>query len=108
MKITLMGTKIDLTPSIKQYVDDKVRSIEKLLVQSEREASIAQVQIGRPSARRRKGEVYYAEVNLQVKSALYRASSEHYDVRAAIDKVRDDIKGQIRKKKTKDRSRRRA
>lgn len=107
MKINLMGTKIDLTPSIKQYVDEKIGSIEKLLVQSERDASIAQVQIGRPSARHRKGNVHYAEVNLQIKSALYRATSEHYDVRSAIDKVRDDIKGQIRKKKTKDRARRR-
>lgn len=105
MKIILQGTRVDLTPSIRKHVDDQIGSIEKLLTDKQSSYAQARVEIGRPSEHHRKGDVYYAEVNLRLGSRVVRATESHNDVRTALDMVRDEIKRQLRKSKTKEASR---
>ena len=101
MKIIIKGTQIDLTSSIKIYIEEKLSVIEKLIPDNYKEVSQARVEVGRPSQHHKKGNVYFAEINLSVGRSLYRATEEDSDVRTAIDKARDEIKTQLRREKEK-------
>ncbi|OGN30028.1 MAG: ribosomal subunit interface protein [Candidatus Yanofskybacteria bacterium RIFCSPLOWO2_01_FULL_49_25] len=106
MNIILHGKNIELTPSIKAYVDEKLGHVAKVLGTDSGSIKM-DVEIGRPSAHHLKGLVHYAEVNLSVGGMIFRATAEHEDVHTAIDKVRDEVERQIRKFKTKKQAARR-
>lgn len=98
---------MSLTPGIKEFVNEKVGSISKLLKGKEDNLAEARVEVGRPSRHHSKGFVFYAEVNLKIGSELLRATEEHLDLHTAIDLVRDNIERQLRKHKEARLSRRR-
>jgi len=92
---------MELTPAIKDYVDEKVGSLAKFLPPNSADLIEARVEVGKPSKHHHTGPVYYAEVNLKIGGKLIRANEENYDLYAAIDKVRDEIEIQIKKFKEK-------
>ena len=107
MKSTLYGKNLDLTPSIKAFVDEKIGSISKFLRPAEDNLAEARVEIAKPSKHHRSGFVYYAEVNLKIGGRLFRAVAEHLDLYTAIDFARDELERQIKEYKEKSREARR-
>ena len=102
MKTPIIKTKnIDLTDSIRSYVEEKTALIFDLLPDKDVSAAQVRVEVGRPSLRHNTGAVYRAEINLSVGRRLYRAETVHEDLYAAINETRDEIERQIRKHKTK-------
>src|SRR3989344_2686617 len=101
MKIMLHGAHIELTPAIKTYVEEKLGGISEVLDPKHEALSELRVEIGRPSQHHQHGNVFYAEANLKIGAMLYRATSNHEDVRTAINEVRDDLERQLQKNKTK-------
>ncbi|MDO8495078.1 MAG: ribosome-associated translation inhibitor RaiA [bacterium] len=99
MKIILQAKNIDLTPSIKEFVDEKVGMISKLLNDKDEELAEARVEVGKPSRHHQSGFVFYAEINLKIGKQLLRATEEHLDLHTAIDAARDKIEMQLRKVK---------
>lgn len=95
MNIQLKGTNIDLTPSIKAYVDDKVGNLAKFI-----KADEAKVELAR-DRHHKTGDVFRAEVMLLVGGKLMRADCESEDIYACIDMVIPKIKEQISKFKEK-------
>lgn len=107
MKLIIYGKNLDLTPSIKAFVEEKIGSASKFLKPAESNLAEARVEIGKPSRHHQSGFVYYAEVNLKIGSRLFRAVAEHLDLRTAIDFVRDEIGRQIKEYKERSREARR-
>ncbi len=107
MRITLHAKNLDLTPSIKAFVEEKVGSVSKFLKPVENSLAEAQVEVGKPSKHHRSGFIYYAEVNLKIGSRLFRAVAEHLDLHTAIDLARDEIERQIKEHKERSREARR-
>lgn len=107
MKLILHAKNLDLTPSIRVFVGEKIGSISKFLRPAEGNLAEARVEIGKPSRHHKSGFVYYAEVNLKIGSRLFRAVAEHLDLRTAIDFVRDEIERQIKEYKERSREARR-
>ena len=107
MRITLHAKNLDLTPSIKAFVEGKIGSVSKFLKPAEDSLAEAQVEVGKPSRHHRSGFVYYAEVNLKIGSRFFRAVVEHLDLHTAIDLARDEIERQIKEYKEKSREARR-
>lgn len=101
MKIILHGKNIGLTPTIKNYVDEKIGSLAKLFPNSNDDLIEARVEVGKPSLHHHEGMVFYAEANLKIGGKLIRAVHEDRDLYAAIDKVRDEVEVQIKKFKEK-------
>ncbi len=98
MKITLKATQLDLTPSIKTYIEKKIGSLSRLLVPFEREGEcMAEVEIGRTTHHHHKGEIFRAEVNLHLPGKSLRAEYVATDVRTAIDRVRNILRFEITK-----------
>ena len=98
MNITISAKNIEITQAIRDFVEDKIGGLEKLIGHSKASAS---VEIGKPSKHHRSGEVFYSEVNLKLGGNLLRAEAQRDDLYAAIIEVKDELQIQIKKFKDK-------
>ena len=106
MRITIKYKNIDPTPALDAYVERKIGSLSKFMKTLEANREIlAEVELARPNKHHNKGEVFYAEVNMNLPGKLLRASQKDYDMRVAIDGVKDDLQRQIKKDSDKRRAR---
>ena len=100
MKIHIKATNFELTTSLKDYVDEKIGSIGKLIKKWDMDSSIeVRVEIGRTTNHHHKGDVFRAEANLRLPHKILRAEDENTDIRTAIDRVEDMLKREITKYK---------
>jgi putative sigma-54 modulation protein len=99
MQITIKGTKLTLTPAIRAYVQNKLDIIERSL------GGLAvincDVELEKTLGGQRKGEIFRAEVNLEVPRQLLRVEKTEKDLYKAIDKVKDHLELVIKKHKEK-------
>jgi putative sigma-54 modulation protein len=101
MKIIIRGTNIDLTPSIKAFVEEKVGSVEKFISPSDSGLAEARVEVGKPSQHHKTGVIFYAEVNLKIGGQLFRGVAEHVDLYTAVDFAKSEVEEQLKKDKQK-------
>lgn len=103
MVINIRAVGIDLTPSIRQYVEDKMESLEKF------EDRILQVDvdIGKNTGHHQKGEVFICSANVEVPGDLIKVEKTTESLYKAIDKVKDHLRETLaqRKEKMTDRNR---
>jgi putative sigma-54 modulation protein len=98
MQIDIKGTNLELTQAIKDYVNEKVGSLEKFFDQ----ALIARVDVGLTTKHHQKGNIFRAEINLEVpQKHLLRAESVKDDLYIAINDAREELERQIKKYKEK-------
>jgi len=101
MKIIVQAVGFKLNKAISDFIDEKMSDLERALGGANSESVEARVEIGKPSGHHKKGDVFYAEVNLKMPGKLLRATSENWDLRLAITEVKDELQRQIRKYKNK-------
>lgn len=101
MKFLIQGTGVELTPSIKQYIEEKIGSLNKFLKRFDQDIISAQVEVGKIKSNQRHGEVFRAEVNLSIGGDLLRAENTAESIQAAIDFVKDDLSDKIKSYKEK-------
>ncbi len=95
MNISMKGTNLTLTPSVKQYVNEKVGNLAKFIVATE-----AKVELER-DRHHQSGQVFRAEIMLVVGGKMMRAEAGGEDIYAAIDLTIPKLKEQIGKFKDK-------
>lgn len=96
MKIKIESTGFELTPAIRGFVEKKVGSLDKLIKRFEkRSEAIASVEVSRTTRHHRHGDVFYAEINLNVAGRLIRASESNVELQAAVDIAKDKLKQEI-------------
>lgn len=102
MNITIKGTELDLTPSLKTYIEDKLGTLTKFLKRYE-ETGMAElwVEIARVSRHHQKGLVFKAEGKLPLPKKVLYAAEYHDDARKAVDALKRVLKLEIDKYKTK-------
>ena len=88
MKINIKATGISLTPSISEYVEKKIRMLEKLF---RREEVLVNIEVGRTTKHHKSGDIFRAEIHMTLGRQEYYAVSETEDIYAAIDEVKDEI-----------------
>lgn len=99
MKINIKATQIELTPEIKEYVQEKIDMLEKYL--GSVQVINCDVEVGLTSAHHNKGEIYRAEINLEVPGELLRIEKTEKELFKAIDKVKDHMTRSIKRYKEK-------
>jgi putative sigma-54 modulation protein len=95
MNISIRASHFEMTPSIKQYAEDKVGNLVKFI-----DAMEAKIELERDQ-HHKSGEVFRAEVNLIVGGKHMWADATAQDMYAAVDLVIPKIKEQISKFKDK-------
>ena len=103
MKLLTHGLGIDVTPSIQKHVEDKIGGISRMLDPKHESLAEMRVEVGKSTQHHHKGKIFYAEANLKIGKEFFRATANHEDLHAAINDVRDELKDQLRKHKTKER-----
>ncbi len=100
MKITIKATGIDLTPPLKEFIEEKIGSLAKFIKRWDAEGLCeVWVEVGRTTKHHHKGDVFRAEATVRVPGKGLRAEDEDFDMRVAIDRVRDKLKREIEKHK---------
>jgi len=90
---------MELLPDIKVYIEQKFGNLEKFLKRFSGKPIELQVEVGKPSQHHHKGEIFSAEANLILPGKEFRAVNNNYDLRVAIDWVREELARQIVKYK---------
>jgi len=101
MKIIIKGTNLKLSPSIKQYIEEKIGGLRKFFKKTNPELIEAQVEVGKITRGQRQGDIFRAEVNLTINGQLLQVEESAESLMAAIDLVKDDLAREIRKDKNK-------
>lgn len=98
MKINIKATGISLTPSISDYINKKVEMLEKFFSGEE---TLVNVEVGRTTRHHKSGDIFRAEIRINLGGQEYYAVSETEDLYAAIDEVKDEIVQELTKKRKK-------
>lgn len=88
-----------MTGYLEKMIEEKISDIEKLLSRVPR--LIAEIEVGLTSKHHQKGDIYRAEIQIQVPGKILRAVSEKEDFRSALTEVKDELQVQIKKYKDK-------
>ena len=102
--IKVKATNLALTPAIEEYVQKKVGMLEKFAEHFSRESGrlLYEVEVEKITAHHKYGDVFRAEINFSAGSTFLRAEAEAGDLYAAIDAVKDELQGELRKHKSKE------
>lgn len=97
ININLKATGIDMTPALRSYVEDKMRSLDKFIDQ--KIIAQADVEIGQTTHHHQSGNIFRCEINLTIPGDLIRAVAQEEDLYAAIDVAKDELLDEVRRRK---------
>jgi ribosomal subunit interface protein len=101
MRITIT-TKLARTPSLEAYVEKKLAPLARMVKQFDAEGVAGiRIEISRTTRHHRKGEVFVASADITLPKKILRAEEYAEDVRTAIDRVKNTLRLEIEKHKTK-------
>lgn len=97
MHIIIKGTNLELHDDLKGYVNEKIGGLKKFIENEnlDPESVTARVELARTTHHHQQGDVYKAEVNLQLPRKMFRSVVESDDIYKAIDDVKDELKDAI-------------
>ena len=99
MKINFKATNMELTEAVKQYAEEKITKLTKYIPDQPDIEVKAQVELGKEVGDQRAGDIFLAELNMEVSGQFYRAAAEKDDLYAAIDQMRDEAARVLKKDK---------
>lgn len=91
----ITGRGMDLTDSIKEYLEKKISGLDKFYDK----ILSADVKLGKNSQHHQKGDIFFCECKLDVPGNSQFAKKEESDLYKAIDKVRDYLEQELKKHK---------
>ncbi len=103
MRLQIKAKNFELTPALTQFVEEKMGGLEKFLGRWDKDdAVVLDVEVSRTTNHHNKGDVFYAEANLQLPgNPLLRIEETNEDMHAAIDRVKDRLKKDLLRLKDK-------
>lgn len=94
MKINITAVRMDLTPSISDYVEKKILSLDKM-VPPEDTSALVHVEVGRETRHHQQGDIFYAKAQMHVAGADIMGDERAETLYAAIDSLRDELVKQL-------------
>ncbi len=93
MELIIRGDKIEITKAMKDYLNEKLKRLDKYLEKSENVRANIVVKV--------KGHLQTIEITIPLHNFIIRSEETQDDFYAAVDKAIDIMERQIRKNKTK-------
>ena len=104
MQLQIKGLDIEVTDAIREYVEQRVMSLGKVIRFDDPLVRIS-VELGRSANHHKQDEeAYRTEVHLTIPGQTFFAQAFASDLYVSIDEVRDDIARQIRDNKGRSKS----
>jgi len=95
MKMNIKGSNFELTPGIKEQIDEKFGGLEKYFDNIQQ----VDVEVGLTTMGQKKGKIYFCEINVSVPKKLLRFRREAEDLSQAINDSKKGIQNEIKKYK---------
>ena len=92
MEIIIRGDKLDITGAMKDYINEKLKRLDKYLENVEQVRATVVVRVS--------GHKQSVEITIPLKNFIIRSEEIQEDFYAAVDKAIDVMERQIRKNKT--------
>ena len=93
MQILIRGSKVEITDAMRDYVEEKLKKLDKYLENSDNVKANVLVKI--------EGHKQTVEITIPLKNFIIRSEETQDDFYASVDKALDVMERQIRKNKTK-------
>lgn len=113
MKIVIKATNLKLNNELKNYIEEKIGSLEKFaeVFQSEnyyngfftkgKPRVEIWVEIGKTTRHHQKGDIFRAEAQLRLPGKSLRAESERKNLKLAITEIKDELQRELKRYKNK-------
>ena len=113
MKIIIKTKNIDLTPALKNYIEEKINSLEKFAKDLFGEKYFdhffgkgkprieAWVEIGKETLHHKKGPFFWAECQIRFPKKSIRSTARAENLKMAINEVKDELQREIKEYKEK-------
>ena len=102
MNIIIRTKNIDMTPTLRDFIETKIGSIEKYCRDCQVDddpglsaCSEAIVEVGKDTLHHKKGDVYTAQCQFTFNGNKIHASTDADDLEKAVTAVRDDLQDQL-------------
>ena len=97
MNIIIKGTNLELHNDLKEYVNEKIGGLKKFVENDNIDSNsiIARVELAKTTQHHQHGNIYKAEVNLQLSGKMLRSVEESDDIYKSIDNVKDELREMI-------------
>lgn len=92
MNINIKATNIELTDAINDYINKRLSPISKF---EKKGKILSRVEVGRTTNHHKKGDVFRAEIFIEINGTEFYAFSEKDDLYAAIDEAKEDLSRQV-------------
>lgn len=89
MKMNLKATKLEMTEAIAAYAQEKIDMLDKFL--GDLQVLNLDLELEKSVGSQNKGEIFRAEINLEIPGELLRVEKTEDDLYKAIDKVKDHM-----------------
>ncbi len=103
LKVNIKATNIKLSDPLYDYIYQKIGTLDKFIEDVDGSVQ-AWVEVGKPSRHHLKGpEEFYAEVDIRFpgQRRVLRSEARQWDLRVAIDEVKDELQRGLKKYKGK-------
>lgn len=103
LKVNIKATNIKLDDALYEYIYEKIGMLDKFIKDVDGSVQ-AWVEVGKPSRHHCKGEEeFYAEVDIRLpgQGRVLRSESKQWDLRVAIDEVKDELQRELKQYKGK-------
>jgi ribosomal subunit interface protein len=106
MKLNIRAAGLNLTPSIRLYIEEKFKPISRLVQRFDLEGAVkVWVEIARVTQHHRHGDVFLAKANIHLPKKILRAEERAHDIRTAIDILKHTLRLEIEKYRTREKTR---
>lgn len=114
MKVIIKTKNIKLNQTLRQYIEEKINSLEKFskILSTEEEyfnhffgkgkpRVEAWVEIGKTTLHHKKGPVFWAECQMRFPKKSLRATAKRKDLKLAITEIKDELQREFKQYKNK-------
>ena len=103
MKIIIKATNFSLTENIKNWIERKVRPLEKFLPQRKKFEAKIMIEVAKLTKHHHKGEIFYAESQIALPYRKnIRGEAKRKDLYSAINELKDKLQIEFKKYKEKE------
>jgi len=103
MTLQIKATGFELTPALKKFIEDKFLGFEKYIGRwDENNSVILKVEVAQNTKHHQKGNIFYAELNMDLPKNVLRIEEVGTDMYQAIEKSKDRLKNELLRLKDKE------
>lgn len=91
-----------MTPALHQLIEEKFEGLAKFLKRWEENSEVLlRIEIAKSTKHHQKGNVFYAEANLDLPGKVLRVEETNFSLEAAVNKLKERLKNELLRLKEK-------